>query len=137
MIDIQCVNLRCTIWWFDMLTYHDRIITIRLVNTYFTSHCYMYVCICVCVCLWEHLRCTLLATFKYTYSLVKYNKKKSLKKQTHRKWLLPFLDCIVMTVINSLLLSKVRGFHNNFLIISQMSNLLLFLISFAQKVAAC
>ena len=39
--------------------------TIRLINIP-TPHSYLCVCVCVCVCVQEHLKSTLLATFKYT-----------------------------------------------------------------------
>ena len=60
IIDIQqCVSLRCTIWWFDICICCEMLTTIRLINTFITSHNY-----CVCVW-WELLRSTLLSTFKH------------------------------------------------------------------------
>lgn len=53
----NCVHLRCAIWRFDMRIYRDITTIIRLV---IPSPPHIITCVW-----WEHLRFTLMATFKY------------------------------------------------------------------------
>jgi len=53
-------SLRCTTWWCNTHMYCKMITSLRLVNTPITSCTYLVLCVW-----WEHLRSTLLETFKY------------------------------------------------------------------------
>ena len=55
------ISLKCTIWWFDAHIYCEVIATIWLNNTFISLHSCL-----LSICQWEHLRSTLLGTFKDT-----------------------------------------------------------------------
>ena len=52
---ITCINLRCTMWWFDICIYYEIITTIRILNTFIPPRNLPF--------LWgEHIISTLLTT---------------------------------------------------------------------------